>query len=47
MDRRSAEDETFARVYASMMAFQQELAPWKEKGYLPRDWLATIGGATE
>jgi hypothetical protein len=21
------------------MTFQEELAPWKEKGYLPRDWL--------
>jgi hypothetical protein len=22
-----------------MMEFQRELAPWKEKGYLPRNWL--------
>jgi TRAP-type mannitol/chloroaromatic compound transport system substrate-binding protein len=39
MERKSAEDEQFGKVYASMMEFQQELAPWKEKGYLPRDWL--------
>ena len=40
MERRSAENEMFGKVYASMMAFQEELAPWKEKGYLPRDWLS-------
>jgi hypothetical protein len=22
-----------------MMEFQRELAPWSEKGYLPRNWL--------
>jgi len=38
-ERRSAEDEQFARVYASMMAFQREHAPWKELRYLPRDWM--------
>lgn len=40
MERRSAENEMFGKVYASMMTFQEELAPWKEKGYLPRDWLS-------
>lgn len=40
MARRSAENEMFGKVYDSMMAFQEELAPWKEKGYLPRDWLS-------
>ncbi len=38
MQRRSAEDETFGRVYASMRAFQEELNPWRRQGYLPRDW---------
>lgn len=40
MDRKSAEDEMFGKVYGSMMEFQKELAPWKEKGYLPRNWLS-------
>ena len=39
MERKSAENEMFGKVYESMMEFQRELAPWKEKGYLPRDWL--------
>lgn len=39
MERRSAEDAQFAKVYASMMEFQRELAPWKELGYMPRDWM--------
>jgi TRAP-type mannitol/chloroaromatic compound transport system substrate-binding protein len=39
MERKSAENEMFGKVYASMMAFQEELSPWKEKGYLPRNWL--------
>ncbi len=39
MERRSASDEQFGKVYASMMAFQKELSPWKEMGYLPRSWL--------
>jgi len=39
MERKSQEDEMFGKVYASMMEFQRELAPWKELGYLPRDWL--------
>ena len=39
MERRSAADEMFGRVYASMMDFQEEHAIWKELGYLPRDWM--------
>jgi TRAP-type mannitol/chloroaromatic compound transport system substrate-binding protein len=39
MERRSAENEMFGKVYASMMEFQEELSPWKEMGYLPRNWL--------
>lgn len=39
MERKSGEDEMFGKVYASMMAFQEELAPWKELGYLPRNWM--------
>jgi TRAP-type mannitol/chloroaromatic compound transport system substrate-binding protein len=39
MERRSAENEQFGKVYASMMAFQREHAAWKELGYLPRDWM--------
>ncbi len=39
MERRSAQDEMFGKVYASMMEFQRELAPWKELGYLPRNWM--------
>jgi TRAP-type mannitol/chloroaromatic compound transport system substrate-binding protein len=38
MERRSAEDEMFGRVYSSMRAFQEELNPWRRHGYLPRDW---------
>jgi TRAP-type mannitol/chloroaromatic compound transport system substrate-binding protein len=40
MERKSAENEQFGKVYASMMAFQEELTPWTEKGYLPRNWLS-------
>lgn len=43
MERRSAEDEMFGRVYESQMAFLEELRPWKELGYLPRDWRSRIG----
>lgn len=43
MARNSERDEMFGRVYASMMAYQQELRPWKEQGYLPRDWQSRIG----
>jgi TRAP-type mannitol/chloroaromatic compound transport system substrate-binding protein len=42
MERRSGTDEMFGRVYASMMGYQAELRPWKEKGYLPRDWQTRI-----
>jgi TRAP-type mannitol/chloroaromatic compound transport system substrate-binding protein len=41
--RLSAKDEMFARVHGSMMAFQAELRPWRELGYLPRDWQTRIG----
>ncbi len=43
MARNSERDEMFGKVYASMMEFQQELRPWKEMGYLPRDWQTRIG----
>jgi TRAP-type mannitol/chloroaromatic compound transport system substrate-binding protein len=39
MERKSQEDEQFGKVYSAMMDFQRELAPWSEKGYLPRNWL--------
>jgi TRAP-type mannitol/chloroaromatic compound transport system substrate-binding protein len=39
----SERDEMFGKVYASMMAYQAELRPWKEQGYLPRDWQTRIG----
>jgi TRAP-type mannitol/chloroaromatic compound transport system substrate-binding protein len=42
MARNSEKDEMFGKVYASMMAFQEELRPWKEQGYLPRDWKSRI-----
>ncbi|MCC6007497.1 MAG: TRAP transporter substrate-binding protein [Rhodobacteraceae bacterium] len=43
MERRSANDELFARIYNSMMEFQALNRPWKEQGYLPRDWQTRIG----
>ena len=42
MERRSASDEMFGRVYASMMEFQAENRAWSEMGYLPRDWRSRI-----
>ena len=42
MERRSASDEMFGKVYSSMMEYQAELRPWKEMGYLPRDWQSRI-----
>ncbi len=42
MERRSESDEMFGKVYASMMEYQAELRPWKEMGYLPRDWQSRI-----
>jgi TRAP-type mannitol/chloroaromatic compound transport system substrate-binding protein len=39
MERRSAENEMFGRVYESMIEFQREHAAWKDLGYLPRDWM--------
>jgi len=38
----SEKDEMFGKVYGSMMAYQAELRPWKEQGYLPRDWQSRI-----
>ena len=38
MARRSAGDETFEKIYASMKDFQKENSAWKNFGYLPRDW---------
>ncbi|MGY6548662.1 MAG: TRAP transporter substrate-binding protein [Roseinatronobacter sp.] len=43
MARLSERDEMFGRVHASMTAFQEELRPWREMGYLPRDWQTRIG----
>jgi TRAP-type mannitol/chloroaromatic compound transport system substrate-binding protein len=43
IERRSSNDELFARVYNSMMEFQALNRPWKEQGYLPRDWQTRIG----
>jgi TRAP-type mannitol/chloroaromatic compound transport system substrate-binding protein len=43
MERNSEADEMFRRVYESQMAFLDELRPWKEMGYLPRDWRTRIG----
>jgi hypothetical protein len=40
MDRRAESDPVFARVRDSMLEFQRELQPWKEKGYLARNWLS-------
>jgi TRAP-type mannitol/chloroaromatic compound transport system substrate-binding protein len=40
MDRRAESDPVFARVRNSMLEFQRELQPWKEKGYLARNWLS-------
>jgi TRAP-type mannitol/chloroaromatic compound transport system substrate-binding protein len=42
MERRSASDANFARVYASMMDFQAENRTWTELGYLPRDWRSRV-----
>ncbi|MGY6410470.1 MAG: TRAP transporter substrate-binding protein [Alkalilacustris sp.] len=42
-DRLRGEDEMFDRVLGSMEAFQMELRPWREMGYLPRDWMTRIG----
>lgn len=38
MARRSEQDEMFGKVYAAMIEFQKEHAPWKALGYLPRTW---------
>lgn len=38
MERRSASDPMWAKVYGSMKEFQAEHAVWKKYGYLPRDF---------
>jgi TRAP-type mannitol/chloroaromatic compound transport system substrate-binding protein len=38
MAEESANSEDFKRVYESQLAFQKQHQPWKELGYLPRDW---------
>ena len=43
MERRSAEDPMFARIYNSMLEFQAVNRRWKEFGYLPRDWQTRLG----
>lgn len=43
LERHAARDEMFGKVYASMMAFQDEHRPWREQGYLPRDWKSRVG----
>ena len=43
MARWSERDEMFAKVHNSMMEFQTEHRPWRELGYLPRDWQTRIG----
>jgi TRAP-type mannitol/chloroaromatic compound transport system substrate-binding protein len=42
-ERLRAQDEMFDKVLASMQTFQMEHRPWKEMGYLPRDWMTRIG----
>lgn len=41
--RLRAQDEMFDKVLASMEAFQAEHRPWREMGYLPRDWMTRLG----
>ncbi|KCV81685.1 extracellular solute-binding protein, family 7 [Actibacterium atlanticum] len=38
MERESAADPMFDKIYSSMMAFKAENAQWHALGYLPRDW---------
>ena len=38
MKRESEKDAQFKKVYESMKAFQEAHRPWKELGYLPRDF---------
>jgi len=38
MEEEAAADEWFKRVYESQIDFQMAHKPWKELGYLPRDW---------
>lgn len=38
MERESANDAQFTKVYPAMKEFQADVQPWHELGYLPRDW---------
>jgi TRAP-type mannitol/chloroaromatic compound transport system substrate-binding protein len=38
MAEESAADADFKRVYESQLEFQKQHKPWKQLGYLPRDW---------
>jgi TRAP-type mannitol/chloroaromatic compound transport system substrate-binding protein len=38
MAEESAANEDFKRVYESQLEFQKQHQPWKELGYLPRNW---------
>lgn len=38
MERESANDPQFAKVYTAMKEFQASVQPWHELGYLPRNW---------
>lgn len=38
MERESAADPMFDKIYSSMMEFKEESAAWHALGYLPRDW---------
>ena len=38
MERESAADPQFAKVYSAMKEFQASMQPWHELGYLPRNW---------
>lgn len=38
MERESAADPQFAKVYTAMKEFQASMQPWHQLGYLPRDW---------
>jgi TRAP-type mannitol/chloroaromatic compound transport system substrate-binding protein len=38
MAEESAANADFKRVYESQLEFQKQHKPWKQLGYLPRDW---------
>ena len=41
LEEQAARDADFREVLESMRRFQAEHAPWKQLGYLPRDWPLT------